>query len=778
MLGCGGAEERKAAYAERARGYMQERQFEKARVEFNNALQIDPTDLDLRYELGESMEKLQDWRGAAGHYLAVIEQDTRHVGARVRMGRIYLMAADLPKARELVEQAITLDAKNADAYALRGAIRARKGDTEGAREDGEMGLKLDPGHTPSIALLTSFYHHRKQTDRAIALLDQGIEKNPKESNLRTIKAGILFGQGKTAETARLLEENIALSPTNLGHRRTLAGVYVSVKDFDRAERVLRDAIANDPTNNAYIGALVEFLVTYRDKAQAEKELLGFIENHPDPYPLRFTLAKLYESTNQANRARSTYEGIIADDQDGLQALSAKKRLAILHLRENTFQEAQVLVNEVLEENKNDKEALTLRGRIALAAGDAAAAVADFRAALRGDPTSAELLGFLGRAHLMNKEPELAKDSIKKAVDSNPNDVASRISYAELLAGERQLDAAIEQLQEALNVDPQNARIYEALFSLQAGKSDWKNAHATAERVKATFPDRAIGHYLQGLAYQGEKKFDASISEFEQALKISRRAPLPLTLLVRSYLALDKVEGARAYLQKFVAADPQNAVAYNLLGETLMVQKKWDEATGAFRKAQAIDRKWTVPYARLAAIHLGRNDFDRAAAEFKRGIKASAPSADLMVGLAEVYQRAGKYDDAINVYEDLLKQEPEAAVAINNLAMLLADHKRETGALARASELAERLKATKNPGFLDTIGWIQYVRGELEPALTNLEQASAGAPQSAVIHYHLGMAKLKKGDGNSAIEHLQEALKENVDFPGRDEAKVTLQRLAG
>ncbi len=47
------------------------------------------------------------------------------------------------------------------------------------------------------------------------------------------------------------------------------------------------------------------------------------------------------------------------------------------LRENTFQEAQVLVNEVLEENKNDKEALTLRGRIALAAGDAAAAVADF-----------------------------------------------------------------------------------------------------------------------------------------------------------------------------------------------------------------------------------------------------------------------------------------------------------------------------------------------------------------------------------------------------------------
>ncbi len=177
-------------------------------------------------------------------------------------------------------------------------------------------------------MLTSFYHHQKKPTRP-SLLDQGIEKNPKESDLRTIKAGILFGQGKTAETARLFEENIALFPTNFAHRRSLASVYVSVKDFDRAERVLRDAIVSDPTNNAYIGALVEFLVTYRDKAQAEKELLGFIENHPDPYPLRFTLGKLYESTNQANRARSTYEGIIADDQDGLQALSAKKRLAIL-----------------------------------------------------------------------------------------------------------------------------------------------------------------------------------------------------------------------------------------------------------------------------------------------------------------------------------------------------------------------------------------------------------------------------------------------------------------
>ncbi|HHJ14072.1 MAG TPA: tetratricopeptide repeat protein, partial [Gammaproteobacteria bacterium] len=44
LAGCGGKEERKAAYLERGKAYLAEKNFDKAKIEFKNVLQIDPKD--------------------------------------------------------------------------------------------------------------------------------------------------------------------------------------------------------------------------------------------------------------------------------------------------------------------------------------------------------------------------------------------------------------------------------------------------------------------------------------------------------------------------------------------------------------------------------------------------------------------------------------------------------------------------------------------------------------------------------------------------------------
>ena len=72
LISCGGAEERKAAYMEKAIQSIEAGDLDKARIELKNVLQIDPKDGPAYYQLGKVFEQQQDFRKAYGNYLKVV----------------------------------------------------------------------------------------------------------------------------------------------------------------------------------------------------------------------------------------------------------------------------------------------------------------------------------------------------------------------------------------------------------------------------------------------------------------------------------------------------------------------------------------------------------------------------------------------------------------------------------------------------------------------------------------------------------------------------------
>ena len=65
---------------------------------------------------------------------------------------------------------------------------------------------------------------------------------------------------------------------------------------------------------------------------------------------------------------------------------------------------------------------------------------------------------------------------------------------------------------------------------------------------------------------------------------------------------------------------------------------------------------------------------------------------------------GKFDEAIALYEALLKERPEADVLINNLASLLSENRQDKESLRRAYEMAlpaeeQRIAAVQGHGGL-------------------------------------------------------------------------------
>ncbi len=776
LTACGGADDRKSAYRDKADEFFASGNYEKARLEYKNVLQIDPKDADAHYQLAQVMEKLQDWRAAAAQYAAVLEIDERHTAARVRLGQFYLLGKVFDKAMDEAETALVHAPESADALAFRGTVKAQQGNISGAVSDAEAALKADPRHINAIALKASLQLREGNKAAAIALLRNGIEANSDDARLRALLARVFAEQGKNDQAAALLEEIIVKEPNNLAHRLRLVSLYTSMENLDKAEEILRRAVSDNAENTQIKLALIEFLAGKRNGQIAIDELKKHITAEPDNYPLQFALAKIYEAGRDAKQALATYEKIIIKDELGPHGLSARTRMAQIHVKLRELDEAKQLLEEVLTTSPNDQQALSLRGQIFLFSKDPTSAISDFRAAMRDQPNSIQLHRLLARAHIMNKETELAKDMLKRAIGIDQKDMAVRSDYIKVLAGLGDNDGVVEQLDEVLKISPDNLGALEALFKVQSAQKDWQAATTIADRIKSTHPDKALGYYFNGLLLQAQNQLQESLPEFRKALELSPDAIQPLTQLIKSHLALKDTESAIEQLDEVLNKNAKNFVAYNLKGEVSLYQKNMTAAAEAFEQAISIKPDWPLPYRNLANLHLASKDRDNAIVVYQRGVEATKGSPLMVTALAGLYEISGNTEEAIKLYEATLIKDENNAVASNNLAMLLIDHRGDESSLKRAASLIESLMDTSNPAYLDTIGWLKYKQGNAEDAISYLKKAVDAAPKTAGMRYHLGVAYLKAGDKDAAKVELEIATMEGANYKGLDEAQSALKSI--
>ena len=98
----------------------------------------------------------------------------------------------------------------------------------------------------------------------------------------------------------------------------------------------------------------------------------------------------------------------------------------------------------------------------------------------------------------------------------------------------------------------------------------------------------------------------------------------------------------------------------------------------------------------------------------------------------------------------------------NLASLLVENSSDEASLERAAKLAEVLKSSTVPQYQDTVGWVQYKRGNTADAVKSLEAAASKLPNLAAVRYHLGMSYLAAGRKAEAADQFQAALKLEPD----------------
>jgi tetratricopeptide (TPR) repeat protein len=782
LAGCSDPEELKATHLARGHEYLEARDFDKARVEFKNVLKIDPKDADARVALGQVLEQLQNWRQAAGQYLRVIEDHPMNAPARIRMGRIYLFAKQYDEAISSADEVLALQPKNATALSLRGSARAGAGDLKGAQTDADAALVADPNSAEVAAFAATLAGRNKDYARAESILKTAITANDDSPGLRILLAEFYARDQRPDDALATLKALVARHPDDFAHRRRLAAYLVGLSRTDEAEAILR--VAAEKAAEKVSGeslprlALAEHLAKHRDWKLAESYLRDAATSSEESVVYQRALAKLYEAARDREKLRSLYQEMITEHELEGPGLEARGKLATLLAGERNYDAATLLVQEVLTENSTDRLALTVRAKLAMAKNEPLGAISDLRAVLRDSPSDEESFWLLGRAHLQNKEPELARDQFLRAIEANPKAVRVRLELAQIHVREKKLDEAVQVLQEGLTNSPGELSLLLALARLQVARRDLAGAEVTSGQLIAAHPKRAMGYYLAGLVAQAKRDFPGAASQFEKAAELAPSNASALGSLVTNLIADKRADEALVSLSAAAQRNPENAAVLRLQGRVLRGLKRFDDAKVVFEKVIALKPDVPTSHRELALTYLAQRDTANALVALETGYAATDGSLLITSDLAQLRGALGEHEVAIKLYETYLEKNADSEPATNNLAMTLASHRTDQGSLDRAAQLVERFRDSKVPGYLDTLGWVHYKRGESSAAVSVFEEVTAMAPGVPTFDSHLGLALIATGKAQAGKERLQMALQHKRPFAERAQVEVLLKTLSG
>lgn len=775
LVGCGGEEARKAKYYEKGKSYYEQGDYDKAKVELKNVLQIDPKFADAHYLFGEVEEKNKNIRGAYGHYYKAAELDDSNLDARNKLARLYLLSGNLEKAQEKLDEIVAKNPQSPHVKMLELLISARKGEVDKAISIAKSLIEKNKHQTDAIFVLSNLYLKKNDFERAISTLKEGVKDNSDVVSLRLQLGGIYAMKKDYAHAEKVLKEIIALEPGNLGYRQRLAKFYINMKEYKKAEAALRDTVRLDPEDESRKLMLVEFLARHKSIKNAEAELLAAIKDHPDAFSLKFAQAKLYEKI-KPEQVESIYNGIIELSGLGPEGLKARVALAQIAMMKKDYEKAGQYVSEVLEENSRDLQALLIKGKIALASKDPVSAIAAFRSIIKDQPDMIEASQFLAIAHMVNKEPELAKEVLRQSIESAGANPKAYLNYAQYLITQKNYDDANLEIDKALKVSPANLDALQMKLNISSLLKNKDVIASTIELIKKYHPTKAVGYQKSGDFNLALKNYDKAISDYEKAFEVSGKMLPALASIIKINLSTRDYVSAISRLEKIVKEQPKNAIPMELLGEVYLAKKDFPQAEKYIKEAIRLNPGWSLPYNSLANIYLAKSDIPAAIKTYESALAIIPDDTSIYARLAQIYERTKKYNKAINMYEHILQIKPDDALASNNLAAILSDIRGDAASLQRAKELAIKFEASSQPGFLDTLGWIYYKTEEYPKAIELLSKVVDKQPKIALFQYHLGMIYYKSGDKENAKIHLRKALDSEQKFKGRSEAENILKQL--
>ena len=740
MAGChGDPRVRKQRYLESGNRYSFEGKYREATIQYLNALKFDEDFPEARFGLAKAYEHLGQFSEACSELERTVDSEPANYRARIELGNLLFAAGRIEEARAQANIILQAQPDNPDVHALLSSLAARMGQHDQALREIQRALELDSSRAT--------FHDE------FAIL---------QSDDPT----------KAATVEQELKQAVALDPKSLNCRLLLAGFYVRNNRLAESEKVDWDAVTNDPTSLTARANVAQVILKEGDWARAEQVLRQASKDFGDNPQGARILADYFADTEQLGYAKSEYESLVAKYPRNTSILKGYIRVL---LQDNDYSTARTLLAKLSKSSTKDPELVALNAVLLLSDGNGNDAVNALQDSARALPRDAFIQYWLGKAAQASGDTSLAELSFRQSANINPSGRKAHQEMARIASQRGDTSLLHEVAEDTIASLPRfpDGYVWRAIVEMV------RNSHDQAEadlKTAINLAPQSWQAYLQmGKLRFAQKRFQDGTALLEQALVYNPDSVEAMRLLIECYLSQNQPDQALARVNAQISKSPKNSFYYDFLAELQMRSKSFEQADATAQKAIQMNSADGEAASLVAQIAVQRGQTVNAVKTWERWSNVHPNDAGALAVLGTLEESRGDLDKAEGYYKKSLQIQPHQPIAANNLAYCMLLHGETLNVALPLAEIA-RQGMPDSPHTADTLAWAYYYNGTYQFARNLLEEAVRTNPNSATMHYHLGMVYAKLANRSGALVHLKMAETLAPDSPVAKDARVALHGL--
>ncbi len=495
--------------------------------------------------------------GNVDRAVEILEQMPGQEESEYRRGVLLVLTmqqrGEYDQAQSRLDQMLEVYRDSSPLWNLKGGLYQRSGDMAAAAAAYAKAIETDQKNTGAMLNLARIELAKGNPEDAERLYRNVLEILPNNTAAMTGLAQIALRQGDSAAAVALLQKAREASDTALQPRLVLARLYLqlgSADGVDSASAIASEAFSINRTNPEVIN--LDGLVKLRRGRLGVAEARFRAASQARPDEPRFVF----------NRARTLVAMGRSDDAYALLAGMYEKRpehpgtavlFATLLARDEKWDQAFAIADDLQRRYPDSPIGYSIEGDLATARRDDRAALTAYEEAMKVRPmTSIALRISELRMKTGGAKPE---EPYLVLLESNPDDLESRMLLAQVYQRTERLEPAIEQYRAIVSADPDNSVALNNLAWIYFERGD-EQAEAIAARAYAAAPENGAIVDTYGWILLANGETEKAVTVLREAVANSKE---PGNAEIRYHLATALVQSgetgeAKGVLEQLLKSD--------------------------------------------------------------------------------------------------------------------------------------------------------------------------------------------------------------------------------